>query len=256
MGYSKLDSDITESSVWAEDHETLRVWVYLLAKKDYFGEVHVTPPALAMHCGVPLSRVEEILRKFESPDPHSRSKENEGRRIAIDRQDDYTVVVLNSDKYRHKDYSHAERQRRYQKKKNELLTDSDAGSVPPPSFLSDSDGQITDKYLNTMSEDKTPPTAKRRGRPAKTDPRVLPLVRFFESEFERTRKVKPLIAYSKVVPMFKRLLSVAGEEEIRATVSFFFSNPTAFAEDNSLFEPEFFVKSFNKLRVRMKESDQ
>lgn len=116
MGFTKLDCNIVTSSVWAEDHETLRVWIYLLALADAAGRVRVTIPALAMQCGVTIERARAILDRFASPDPASRSPKNEGRRIRIDRNPEFAIVLLNHHDYRKKDYTHAARQRRYREK--------------------------------------------------------------------------------------------------------------------------------------------
>lgn len=53
----------------------------MLALADRNGYVGASVPGLAHAAGVSISDVEAALKKFLSPDPHSRSKEFEGRRI-------------------------------------------------------------------------------------------------------------------------------------------------------------------------------
>lgn len=146
MGFAKLDSNIVTSSVWAEDHETLRVWIYLLALADAAGRVRVTIPALAMQCGVTVQRAQAILDKFASPDPASRSPKNEGRRIRIDRDPEFAIVLLNHADYREKDYTHAARQRRYRERNAPRLRD---GGV-----TASRDGGVTASDTRQKTEDR------------------------------------------------------------------------------------------------------
>jgi hypothetical protein len=84
--YTKLVSSITDSSVWFEDDKTLRVWIAMMAMADKNGCVWASVPGLTNRACVTREQCEAALRKFESPDPDSRSKEHEGRRIkTIDR---------------------------------------------------------------------------------------------------------------------------------------------------------------------------
>jgi len=134
MPFVKLDCDIVKSSVWAEDSDVLRVWVYLLATANAIGEVHVTVPALAMQCGLPAEKTQAILDKLASPDRFSRSQEYEGRRVQIERDPEFRIVVLNYVRYREKDYTNAERQRRFrdkQKRRRPTVTPLRNAKVTP-----------------------------------------------------------------------------------------------------------------------------
>jgi hypothetical protein len=113
MAYVKLDSGILESSVWAEDSDTLRVWIYLLAKADSIGVVYATMPGIAVQCGLSLGKVREVLDKFASPDSDSRNPNKDGRRIAVHHDPEFCIEVLNYTRYRSKSLTHAERQARY-----------------------------------------------------------------------------------------------------------------------------------------------
>lgn len=81
-GYTKLFSDIVASSIWDEDDKTRLVWITLLALKDRSHFVRGTVSYLHRVARVSEGECEESLRKLQSPDPNSRSTENEGRRIA------------------------------------------------------------------------------------------------------------------------------------------------------------------------------
>lgn len=79
--YTKLFSSITESTVWMESSDVRIVWVTMLAMKDRRGRVWASVPGLANRARVSLEACEEALRKFLAPDPYSRTKDFEGRRI-------------------------------------------------------------------------------------------------------------------------------------------------------------------------------
>lgn len=79
--YVKLFSDILDSSLWHEPHATRIVWVTMLVMADEEGLVRVSLPGLAARARVTLEEADAALRKFESPDPYSRTSTNEGRRV-------------------------------------------------------------------------------------------------------------------------------------------------------------------------------
>jgi hypothetical protein len=80
-GWTKLFSGIVTSSVWCEDHVTVRVWIALLALADADGVVEGSVPGFASLCRVSVPEMETALDKFRAPDPHSRTPDNNGRRI-------------------------------------------------------------------------------------------------------------------------------------------------------------------------------
>lgn len=96
-GYAKLFGSILASTVWqAADHVRL-VWITMLAMKDRDGVVEAAIPGLAHHARVSVAQCEEAITAFLSPDPYSRTPDNEGRRIeAVDGG----WRLLNNDKYR------------------------------------------------------------------------------------------------------------------------------------------------------------
>jgi hypothetical protein len=113
LGYTKLDENLVTSSVWSEDDKTLRVWVYLMARAGANGAVLDTIPAIARACGYDVASVEAVLEKLAAPDKYSRSPELEGRRVAILREPEFAIHLVNHAKYRGKDHTAAERQRRH-----------------------------------------------------------------------------------------------------------------------------------------------
>lgn len=79
--WTPLFSSIVDSSVWGEDKDTKILWITLLAKKDRDGFVEMSLPGLARAAVLTLKECERSLKVLQSPDPHSRTKEHEGRRV-------------------------------------------------------------------------------------------------------------------------------------------------------------------------------
>lgn len=114
MSFAKLDGGIVDSTLWMQPHDVLRVWIAMLAKCDNVGVIRASVPAFAHLCMVPIERLELILAILTSPDPYSRTPDNDGRRLEVI---DGGWLIVNYVKYRElmqtKPQSHAERQKRY-----------------------------------------------------------------------------------------------------------------------------------------------
>lgn len=98
-GYTKLFSSIVTSSIWQEDNATRLVWITLLATADARGIVEASLPGLAHVARVDRDECERALAKLASPDPDSRTKDHDGRRIA---ECDGGWQILNYAQYREK----------------------------------------------------------------------------------------------------------------------------------------------------------
>lgn len=81
-GYSKLFSSIVTSTIWTnESMPTRLVWVTMLALSDANGYVEGSIPGLAHQARVTVREVEQALCRLMAPDPYSRTKDMEGRRV-------------------------------------------------------------------------------------------------------------------------------------------------------------------------------
>lgn len=78
-----IDAEILNSSIWSESASTRMVWLTLLILCDTEGYVGAALPGLARAAGVSIDECAEALDKFLAPDPHSRTKDNDGRRIEV-----------------------------------------------------------------------------------------------------------------------------------------------------------------------------
>ena len=96
-GFTKLFPAILDSTIWRESLSTKVVWITMLAKASRNGIVSASIPGLADAARVTLEECEAALEKFKSPDPYSRTKDFEGRRIM---DTDGGWILLNYLKYR------------------------------------------------------------------------------------------------------------------------------------------------------------
>jgi len=124
MGFTKLDEGILRSSIMAEDSDTFKVWIALLASCGYDGIAKISPVFLSSVCRLPLDIIEKAIVTLESPDKHSRSLKEDGKRI---RKVDGGFFVVNYSEYRGRTYSQksdAVRQRKYRDKRDINVTKS------------------------------------------------------------------------------------------------------------------------------------
>ena len=99
---SVLDSTIVDSSLWCEPLHVRVVFISFVAKKNANGFVQVERPGMIRACNVTDEQFDDAIARLEGPDPASRTKANEGRRLL---KVDGGWVVLNHQLYKDKDYS-------------------------------------------------------------------------------------------------------------------------------------------------------
>jgi hypothetical protein len=96
-GYTKLFAAILDSTVWRAENPTRLVFITMLAMCDRFGCIEASIPGLADRARVSLEECEKALASLQSPDPYSRSKDLDGRRIT---PIDGGWQLVNYEKYR------------------------------------------------------------------------------------------------------------------------------------------------------------
>jgi hypothetical protein len=96
--YNKLFTKILDSSIWLEDHATVRVWITLLASMDQDGMCqYASGTNLARRANVTVEEAASAVKTLQAPDPHSSDPDHEGRRIE---RVPGGWIVLNASKYR------------------------------------------------------------------------------------------------------------------------------------------------------------
>lgn len=81
-GYTKLFGSILASTIWNEPAHVKVVWITMLAMCDQDGVVEASVPGLAVMARVDRTLCEQAISVLSAPDPDSRTKTDEGRRIA------------------------------------------------------------------------------------------------------------------------------------------------------------------------------
>lgn len=107
--YTKLFESILESTIWCEPLAVRVVWITMLAMADRGGVVLASVPGLAKRAAVTIPDASEAIRRFLEPDPHSRTREHDGRRIE---EIDGGWRLLNHAKYRDLVDSESEKERK------------------------------------------------------------------------------------------------------------------------------------------------
>jgi hypothetical protein len=98
-GYVPIFRSIVQSTVWQTCPSTRCVWFAMMVLADRNGIVEGSLPGLAREAVVSLEECEQALATFMSPDKYSRTKTEEGRRVA---EVDGGWQILNYAKYRDK----------------------------------------------------------------------------------------------------------------------------------------------------------
>ncbi len=186
MGFTKLDSNIIQSSIMSEPAVVFKVWIALLASAGPDGIARVSSTFLSSVCYLDLDAVDRALGILEAPDARSRSLAQEGRRI---RRVDGGYFIVNYEKYRaftphdgDPNSSGAARTRRWRERKSQsvtaspVVTPSDVTGVTSASaYASESDssskGEVQERETDAKFEEfwKAYPQA---GRLAKKESRV------------------------------------------------------------------------------------
>jgi len=151
MPFVKLDCGILSSSLWPDlDARVLFITALLMAeprelasatptlrvtalRRDgwkvppgWYGWVPAASTGIIDRSGLPRKRAAQALEKLSRPDPDSRSRDYDGRRLV---RVDGGFVVLNYQKYRDRDYGAAERMRRYRERQKDLRAAADRDAV-------------------------------------------------------------------------------------------------------------------------------
>jgi len=89
--YGKTFESMYEGSMFGAGLEVWGVWNYVITKT-HFEVVELNPKLLAAVLGCTPEQVEEGIAKLCAPDPNSRSKAEDGRRLVREGQFQYRVV--------------------------------------------------------------------------------------------------------------------------------------------------------------------
>ena len=200
MSYTKLFQSIITSTIWSEDDKTRIVWITLMALADKNGEVQGSVPGIARLAGVSVDDCRAAIGKFLAPDPDSRTKDDEGRRIEVI---DGGWTLINHRKYRQmaSDADRLEkaaiRQRRFRDRATRNNPESENSNAPVtlPSH-SGNEGVTAELHQNSQAEAEAETKAQERVREKSPPalPEVVPTGRRFPdhtSIIARINAVRP-----------------------------------------------------------------
>lgn len=147
MGYTPAFDSIYTGTLYGK-WPTAAVWASLIPLIDARGEINLSPEAIAGMTGWPLELLLQGLEALCEPDPRSRSKAEDGRRLVlIDANRDWGWRVVNVSLYREKaaglnqiaDGRNAEKVRRYKERHRQTPEDTGGHRQTPGTPHSDSD---------------------------------------------------------------------------------------------------------------------
>lgn len=98
--YAKVFRQMYTGSMYGAGLHVFAVWGWMLANKDAEGHVEVNPVMVANMLGGLPEDVQEALAYLLKPDPASRAKEHDGRRVI--KIGEYEYEIVNHAKYRDK----------------------------------------------------------------------------------------------------------------------------------------------------------
>lgn len=101
-GYTPVFDSVFQGTLCGKWPDT-GVWLCLLALADRHGHIDMTLPYISAVTGVPVSTLSECIDRFMRPDPHSRTRDDDGRRLRLlDDSRSWGWIVVNHGKYREK----------------------------------------------------------------------------------------------------------------------------------------------------------
>lgn len=159
--FTKLFSSITESTVWCEPAGTRLTWITMLAMADRNGRVFGSVPGLANRARVSVDEARTAIQSFLSPDPDSRTKDHEGRRIEVI---DGGWRLLNHAKYRalRDDEARKEYKREWikERRRSESTVDRGRPQYTQAEAYTDKSSRPRQRARSTQADTKGPKTFK------------------------------------------------------------------------------------------------
>lgn len=186
-GYAKLHSSILASSIWGEKNHVRILWITMLAMADREGFVGAAIPGLAQLARLSIEEVKDGLEVLKSPDPYSRTKTNEGRRVT--EEEGGWLIINYAD---HRDRMNKEeraaykagKMREYREKKRQEK-EARGQSVEQCGQC----GHIADSDTDSDTKEKSTPKPPKGG---DTDPLILEIYEAYPLKVARSVAIKAI----------------------------------------------------------------
>lgn len=137
--YVKLYPSLWDGSMASDSFDLWALWVFLLAHADVDGFIEMTPEVISRRSGIPPDLVTAGLARLEAPDPRSRSRDHDGRRLEPIDDRGWGWRVVNYTAYRNlKDDDQRRRQNReaQARRRDRLRQQASAGVSGPSATVS------------------------------------------------------------------------------------------------------------------------
>lgn len=96
--FGKIFPEMFTGSMMGAGSSVFALWAYILANKNQFGELEININLVSVQLGDTKENVQNALNYLLQPDPESRTKTDDGRRLI--HKGAYLYFVVNSEKYR------------------------------------------------------------------------------------------------------------------------------------------------------------
>ena len=100
-GYTPVFKSVFTGSLYGKFPD-LPLWLVILAMADKNGEVDAHPAYISGASGIPVDQVEACITRFCEPDPHSRTQDDDGRRLIPMEGRGFGWIIVNHAAYREK----------------------------------------------------------------------------------------------------------------------------------------------------------
>src|SRR6266478_9861394 len=133
--YGKIYEQTFTGSMYGSGSHIFAVWSYVIAHTKPDAMVELNPAALASTLGEDMLRIQQAIEHFKSPDPKSRSKEFEGRRLIQKGEFIYFVPQYHkyhgfaNDKERRDYFAQKKREQRQRDKDRQTVTSTKSKNV-------------------------------------------------------------------------------------------------------------------------------
>lgn len=156
--YGKIFESIYDGSLACGDWEALIVFQQLIVLADQDGVIDMTSIALHRRTTIPLDIIEKGLNALQEPDPISRSKDEDGRRIVLlDEERGWGWVIVNYSYYRDlaKEADRREKNKESQRKSREQRHHPSSTVTSSHKSSAQNEHKDVNKDLDTNTKIKT-----------------------------------------------------------------------------------------------------
>ena len=90
--FGKVFASCFTGSMSGSGSDMFAVWAYILANANKDGSIELNPKIMAVAIGMPEASVQKVLTKLQQPDPNSRCKDEDGKRLIKSGEFFYEIV--------------------------------------------------------------------------------------------------------------------------------------------------------------------